>query len=99
MAKKFNESFSTVMKFEPYGLYLSRNVFKTKEEAAEAFSEYYNELGESDEVVNVSIDEVKEAYVRFEPTPWELRDELGDMAWMVCNKEERGAQPCWVCGD
>ena len=94
MSKKFDESFSEVMKFEPEGLYISRNIFKTKEEALKAFTEYYNYMGEDEN--EIEIDSIEESYVRFQPTPAELRDEIGDMAWVVCDKDVKGAQPCWM---
>lgn len=94
MSKKFDASFMEVMKFEPEGLYISRKIFPTKEDAILAFTSYFDDIGGSENDVNP--DEIKEAYVRFGPTPWDLRDELGNMAWMVCDRNNRGAQPCWV---
>lgn len=91
---KFDDSFGEVMKFEPEGLYISRKAFPTKEEATKVFLGYFDEMGESE--VAVLPDEIKEAYVRFEPTPCDLRYELGNMAWMVCSKDSKGAQPCWT---
>ena len=94
MSKKFDESFSEVMKFEPDGLFISRNVFPTKEDAGKAFAEYMDDMGGAEEDINLEY--IKESYVRFEPTPAELRDEIGNMAWMVCEKDSKGAQPCWM---
>jgi len=89
---EFNNSpagkyFSNVVNFVPDGYYLSKNLF-TKEEALIEFQET---LGKE-----IKIDEISEQYVRFQPTPEELRGELDTkMAWIVCNKTDRNAQPCW----
>ena len=41
-------------------------------------------------------DDIEETYVRFGFVPEDLRDEgLDDLAWSTCDKDTRGAQPCW----
>ena len=86
---KFDETFSEVIGFYPEGLYLSKNLF-TKEEALKMFREY----DECNSYVKDS--DIKEAFVRFQATPRELREDgLEDMAWMTCKPDDRGAQPCW----
>jgi hypothetical protein len=64
---KFDDQFSHVVNFVPDGYYLSKNLF-TKEEALIEFQET---LGKE-----IKIDEISEQYVRFQPTPEELRGEL-----------------------
>lgn len=91
MSKKFEEHFGEPVKFVPDGLYLNRTT--PKDIALKMFKEHDLEYyGEE----NIKMEDIKESYVRFQPTPGCMRDELQDMAWMVCNKTDRNAQPCWV---
>lgn len=98
MSKRFDAQFDEPQQFFPEGLYVSRNIFPTKEEAALSFAQYYKEIGESDTVEPIPLEEIKEAYVRWQPMPSDLRDEVGDWGWIVCEKEKRGAQPCYMYG-
>ncbi len=91
MSKRFEECFSEPFRFEPEGVFLGR--FIPKEEALVLFKEdqeaYY---GESE----LELKDIKESYVRFQPSPYELRAEgVADMAWIVCQKNDRNSQPCW----
>lgn len=97
MGKKFDLIFDEVIEFVPRGYYISRNVFPTKEEAQAEFHKYTEGMGEP--LNPISLDSIKEAYVRFSPTPWEMRDEIGNMAWLTCERSDKRAQPCWVYGD
>ena len=91
---KFDQYFEGVMEFVPCRYYISRNVYPTKEKAQEVFRKHLSDMGNTD--ITVSIEDIKEAYVRFQPTDWGLRDEIGTMAWIVCGKDTKRAQPCWV---
>ena len=94
---KFDLMFSEVVEFFPEGMYVSKNIFKTKEKAAEAFFEYLEEVGGG--VTNpITPQDVKEAWVRYQFVPEDLRYEIGEAAWLTCEKEARNAQSCWVYG-
>lgn len=88
---KFEEQFSEPVRFIPDGLYLNRSI--PKGVALEYFREFEIEYyGKTD----IKDEDIKEAHVRFQPVPSEMRDDLQDMAWMVCRETDRNAQPCWV---
>lgn len=85
----FDKAFDEFMEFCPDGLYvISRRAF-TKDEAKKLYDKEYK--------ANISLDEIKEGWVRWQPTPLELRDEIcGDFCWLTCEENERGAQPVWL---
>ena len=88
---KFDFYFSDTIDFFPEGHYLSKNLF-TQEEALKEFRKHL-------EREEIDISEVICGFVRFQPTPADLREEgLSEMAWITCEKKDRNAQPCWVYG-
>ena len=87
---QFTNLFSDVVSFYPEGYYVKKDTI-SKDEALELFKEYAQ--------ADIEISEIKESYVRFQPTPRELREDIGDMAWIVCSKNDRNAQACWCYGE
>ncbi|MEA1999605.1 MAG: hypothetical protein U9N61_09850 [Euryarchaeota archaeon] len=85
---KFDIFFSEVISFTPEGYYLSKNLF-TQDEALHEFKKFFDNE-------DLQIKHIKQAYVRFQPTPQDLIDEgLSKMAWITCQPNDRNAQPCW----
>lgn len=102
MSKRFNEvfdeQFSEPVVFDYDAIYLSRNVYPDKESAIQVLKKHYEGIGKECEPQMLRI-EIKEAYIRYQKTPLDEQDELGEWCWAVCDKEKRGAKPCWVHGD
>lgn len=94
MARKFDESFKTPMQFTPDGLHISRRAYD-RQQAAEAFQECLNDeiFPECDGDIIVTPDELNESWVRWGFQHWS--NELPSPCWLVCNKNDHGAQPTW----
>ena len=89
---KFQKIFNEVVSFFPEGYYLSKSLY-TEKEAKHLLKKFLEELGGK----NVIIKDIKVGYVRFQPTPEELREEgLANMAWITCESGDKNAQECWV---
>ncbi|CAA6807175.1 MAG: Unknown protein [uncultured Sulfurovum sp.] len=91
MGIKFEKLFSEPIRFLYGGVYLGG--FIEKEDALVLFKK--EELANNGET-SLELKDIKEAYIRFQPTPLDLREDgVDDMAWITCNKNDFNAQQCW----
>lgn len=86
----FKEDFAYPMSFEPEGMYLDGSY--SADEALALFNDAYPDSDAFDH------SDLEVAYVRFQPTPAELRGDISDMAWITVPKGTKRAQKCWVVG-
>jgi hypothetical protein len=86
---KFDDTFKEIVEFYPDGmLVLSRRAF-TKDEAKNI---YAKELRR-----DIPLDRIKEGWVRWQPTPSDLKDDIcGDFCWLTCEEKDKNAQPIWI---
>lgn len=92
---KFDNAFSEPVLFEPDGWHISRKIY-VREEAAELIAEAVMSHEDYMERVIIKPEDLSECWVRFEPSPPEMRGELGDFAWMVQNEKTPRSQPTWM---
>lgn len=94
MPRKFDQQFATPKQFTPDGLHVSRRAY-SREEAAQIIQQTLRDevFPESADDIVVRPEDLRASWVRWTFQDWSA--ELPSPCWMVCGKNEHGAQPTW----
>lgn len=88
----FDRQFDEFLEFMPDRLQVISRRAYTKEEAKNIYDKQFE--------ADVLLEDIKEGWVRWQPSPSDFRDEgLGDFCWLTCEATDKGAQPTWMINE